>query len=159
MHQFGQQSPFVNHHPSPETAMSPSSSSNPYQSPPSVIHKGVIYGDNALRRKGGFLYREIELSGPFTGILIYNGWWFLQRISLNGQRLWSQISWLTLQRTIDFQIPVSQEQGSPLASPSGEADSMITMHPARLQIDFDSRLKFRRFQLLIDEVSVYDEIV
>ncbi len=123
--------------------MSSDETPNPYRSPSPVQHQGVVYGDYAKRRRGGFLFREIELTGRFDGVLRYTGWWFVQRVFLNDRRLWWKISWLTLQRRVDFRLPDA----------TGQAVD------ATLQMDFDARLRFRRFQLIADDVSIYDEIV
>ena len=119
----------------------PESPPNPYRSPSVVRRQPGIHGEQARRQASGFLYREIELSGRFDGVLRYNGWWFVQRIHLDDKLLWRKISWLRVERLIEFMLPTAAG-GSVMAT---------------IQIDFGARLQFRRFQLLADDQSVYDE--
>ncbi len=121
--------------------MSSPDAPNPYRSPAPVQRQGRLYGEAARRRAGGFLYREIELTGRVEGVLRYNGWWFVQRIHLDEQLLWRKISWLRIERFVEFTLP----------SVSGEELA------ASLHMEFDSRLRFRGFHLLADGYTLYEE--
>ena len=115
---------------------------NPFSVPAQIAEERGVFGD-AKRLKGGFLYRVIEIKAPFPCQLVYDGWWFRQTVDLNGIRAWSQISWLNIQREVEFAVPSS-------------------VNPAcgwvRIEINFGRTLFIRRFRVWIDELMVYDEI-
>jgi hypothetical protein len=74
---------------------------------------------------------------------IYDGWWFRQTIKISGHMAWSQISWLTIERKAEFELP--QE---------------VSAHrlPCKIEIDFAKALLIKRFRIWIDDDLVYDEI-
>ena len=116
---------------------------NPYA--PTMVDepKHVVFGDHARRVRGTFLYREIEISRPAEITLIYSGWWWVQRIQLNGHRVWSRISWKSIHDELDFKIPAS----------------IIPTEPkARIEIGFSRSLSIRRFRFWIEDELVYDEV-
>lgn len=79
-----------------------------------------------------------------TCVIIYTGWWFWQRVLLGGQRIWSRVSWVSLEREIDFLIPATFEQEH--------------QRQGRIEIDFGPGLRIRRFRLWIDGRIFLDEI-
>lgn len=101
-----------------------------------------MFGDHAVLRGKGFLYREIELTGQFDGRLRYSGWWFVQRIYFSDQLLWHRITWISIAREVQFELPATDGQ----------------LVPVTLRIDCDARLLFRRFQLSAGGTILYDEI-
>tara|TARA_B110000495_G_C23014527_1_gene600588 strand:+ start:27 stop:386 length:360 start_codon:yes stop_codon:yes gene_type:complete len=115
---------------------------NPFSSPTQIPTERGVFGDARLIKKG-FLYRVVEFETPFRCQLIYNGWWFRQTITLNGHLAWSQISWLTIERNADFDVP---EQASTHSS------------PGKIEIEFGRTLMIRRFRIWIDNRIVYDEV-
>lgn len=115
---------------------------NPFSVPSQISEERGVFGD-AKRLKGGFLYRVIEFEAPFPLQLVYDGWWFRQTVDLNGIRAWSQISWLNIQREVEFAVPSS-------VSPACGS--------IRIEINFGRTLFIRRFRVWIDELMVYDEI-
>lgn len=117
---------------------------NPFAPTTSLPHERGIFADGAMRRQSGFVYRVIEFTAPFVGELIYDGWWFRQQVSINGQTLWRRISWIRFYRQIDFPLPP-------------EIDA--AQRPLRIEIQFGPGLSIRRFQVSIAGLIVYDEIV
>lgn len=115
---------------------------NPFSVPNQIPEERGIFG-NAKRTRGGFLFRVIEFDDPFPCKMIYDGWWFRQKVHMNGQRAWSQISWLTIEREAEFQVPPSVAAAQPRA---------------KIEINFGRSLLIRRFRLWIDGQIVYDEI-
>ena len=115
--------------------------SNPYQTPPNVEDEVGIFCDHARLTGSSFLFRKIQFQHPFVGELLYSGWWFWQRIYVCEQRVWSRISWTTIDRHICFQMP-------------GE----IELNQGRLEIQFVQGLRISRFRVWIDENLVFDEI-
>ncbi|MEO1618820.1 MAG: hypothetical protein AAFV88_23420 [Planctomycetota bacterium] len=78
---------------------------NPYAPTATTPEAEGYFGDFASRAAGTFLYRVIEVEHPFEMTLIYNGWWFRQRVQVNGEIVWSKISWLTIEPAIEFTLP------------------------------------------------------
>lgn len=115
---------------------------NPFSVPSQISEDRGVFG-NAKRLRGGFLYRVIEFETPFPCRLVYDGWWFRQTVKLNGIRAWSQISWLNIERTVEFAAPSSVDPSSA---------------PVKIEIDFGRTLFIRRFRVWIDGMIVYDEI-
>ncbi|MCC9601389.1 hypothetical protein LOC67_12610 [Stieleria sp. JC731] len=76
--------------------------------------------------------------------LRYSGWWFRQTIAISGFVVWSKISWLDIDRQVEFQLPA-------------EVDPQ--RRPGRIEIDFSRGLRIRRFRVWIDEHLVYDEVI
>lgn len=58
---------------------------NPFAPTTNLPNERGVFADGATRRQASFVYRVIEFTSPFTGILVYNGWWFQQQVSINGQ--------------------------------------------------------------------------
>lgn len=117
-------------------------STNPFSVPSQIPEERGVFG-NARRVRGGFLYRVIEFETPFACQLVYDGWWFRQKVNLNGRRAWSQISWLNIEREAQFSVPADISAANP---------------NARIEIEFGRTLFIRRFRLWIDEMLIYDEI-
>ena len=116
---------------------------NPFSVPTELPDERGVFGEARLIRKG-FLYRVIEIESPIRIQLIYNGWWFRQTVKINGLMAWSQISWLTIERDAEFDLP--QE---------------ITPAPRRckIEINFARALLIRRFRIWIDNDLSYDEVL
>lgn len=75
--------------------------------------------------------------------LEYNGWWFVQRVRIDDELVWWAISWLTLERQIQFRIK------------SPQSDDYVD---GKLEIDFGRRLQIKRFTFRASSRIVYDEI-
>lgn len=114
---------------------------NPF-SVPAIIpnERGVFEGGRKIR--SGFLYRMIEIDSPRCQ-MVYDGWWFRQKVTFDRETAWMQISWLTIRRRVEFKVPAAVD---PL-----EPDGVI-------EIDFGRTLMIRRFRLWIGGEIVYDEI-
>jgi hypothetical protein len=115
---------------------------NPYQPPQTLDQSLGSYGDHARLLKRGFLFRKIEFSQPFQGVLVYNGWNFLQRIIIDDIVVWKRISWVVIHRNAKFRLP-------PQLDPSERQCEM--------QITFSRGLRMKRFALLVAGEIVYDE--
>jgi hypothetical protein len=116
---------------------------NPFAATSQLTDQAGIYGDHARRIRGGFLYRVIELDHPFSVRLVYDGWWFRQKVTFGGELVWFRISWLTIHRRVTFRVPSQFD---------------AARRPAAIEIDFSPGLTIRRFRVWIDEQIVYDEI-
>lgn len=116
---------------------------NPFAPTTNLPNERGVFADGATRRQASFVYRVIEFTSPFTGILVYNGWWFQQQVSINGQVLWRRISWVNFYKQIDFQLPCDIDPAE---------------RPLRIEIHFGLGLSIRRFQVSVAGVIVYDEI-
>ena len=117
---------------------------NPYSvSAEAPLQKG-FFGDHATRKEGTFLYRVIEIRQPLRAELVYSGWWFRQTIDIDGKRVWSRISWLSIYPKAEFELPDSVDPGR---------------RTGRIEIDFSRGLRIRRFRVWIGEQLVYDEVV
>ncbi len=101
-----------------------------------------MFGSARLIRSS-FLFRVIEFDLPLPFRMIYDGWWFRQKIEISGETAWFQISWLTIQRHIEFQIPSTVDPQQPSAA---------------IEIDFGQGLKIRRFRVWVSQQNVYDEV-
>ena len=91
----------------------------------------------------------------------YTGWWFLQRVYIQGVRAWWAISWLNLRRSIQFELPgcvVGQIAMSrrDIANPEDRAEKQAQI--MRIEIDFGQALRIRRFRLWVNDRIRYDEI-
>jgi len=103
--------------------------------------RGVFGGVQRIR--GGFLYRILEFESPLSTRMVYSGWWFRQKIEFDGQVVWWRISWLTILRRAEFEIPRRGVAGGV---------------PGKVEIEFGRGLMIRRFRVWIDEQLAYDEI-
>ncbi|MEE2937735.1 MAG: hypothetical protein VYA84_17220, partial [Planctomycetota bacterium] len=74
---------------------------------------------------------------------VYDGWWFRQKVEIDGVLVSRRISWLSIQRKVQFQVPSNVDSNQPTG---------------RIEIDFTRGLMIRRFRLWIGEELVYDEI-
>jgi len=117
---------------------------NPYSVTSKTPPQTGFFGQHATRRDAAFLYRVIEIRHPVEAELVYSGWWFRQTIDIAGERVWSQISWLSIAPKVEFRLPES-------IAPSGLL--------GRIEIDFARGLRIRRFRVWIDDQLVYDEVV
>ncbi len=115
---------------------------NPFVAPATPSDERGVFG-NARRLRSSFLYRVIQLEAPYCCRIVYDGWWFRQKIEVNGEVVWFQISWLTIRRHLEFKVPASLASDQP---------------DARIEIDFGRSLMIRRFRLWIDGQIAYDEI-
>ncbi len=158
---------------------------NPFAVSTELTEQRGVFGDASRRRRSALLYREIEFRSPFTGRFVYSGWWFRQKIEINGETVWFRISWMQIFRHATFTIPLAiasphAEDAPPSdAAPLGgttpslalgtDADQLATDPPAasrgtgseipgRVEIDFTRGLMIRRFRLWIADELVYDEI-
>ena len=116
---------------------------NPYRASSNVLPEPGIYLNSAVLCGSSFLFRSIQIERPFSHRLVYSGWWLLQKITIDGQCVWSTVSWPALKRTISFTIP-----GPGL---DFYADGFI-------EIDFAPGLRIRRFRVWIDGEIVFDEV-
>jgi len=119
-------------------------SGNPFQ--PTVHVDGPQkgqFGDGARQIRAHFLYREIELEAPIRARFVYDGWWFRQKITFNGQLVWFRVSWLKIHREATFNLPAEIDPERRLV---------------KLEITFSPALWIRRFQILLDGETIYDEI-
>ena len=117
---------------------------NPYSvTAASPLQKGY-FGEHSSLIEGAFLYRVVEIRHPIDAEFVYSGWWFLQRIRINGRKVWSKISWLTIKDRVEFQLPESIDPEK---------------RSGRIEIDFGRGLRFRRFRIWIGDQLVYDEVV
>ena len=115
---------------------------NPFSAPNPVPDQRGVFG-NARKLRTGFLFRVIEIDAPIPCRLVYDGWWFRQKIEVNGTIAWFQVSWLTIRRHVKFRIPKQVHPAEPQAA---------------IEIDFGPSLMIRRFRLWVAEHLVYDEI-
>jgi len=115
---------------------------NPFAAPQSTSNERGVFG-NARRIRSGFLFRVIEFESSPIEHLVYDGWWFRQKVKIDGVRLWQIVSWLTIRRQIEISLPASGSRNS------------ATL---RIEIDFGRSLLIRRFRVWIDENLLYDEI-
>ncbi len=152
--------------------------SSPFRPPAPLAAEKGVFGDHATLRTRRFLYRVIEFRRPLLGTLVYSGWWFRQKIEINGKQVWWKVSWLNLSRDVSFSIPASayaQEataragdsvpalnasQAPPLQSPPSQDHGTATNGPiqARIEIQFTRGLRIRRFRIWFDGTIAYDEI-
>ncbi len=115
---------------------------NPFAASAIVPSERGVFGDARLIRSG-FLFRVIELRSPVAMRMVYSGWWFRQKIEINGELVWFRISWLTILRRAEFPLPATVD---------------TNQSPAQMEIGFGRGLMIRRFRLWIDGQIVYDEI-
>lgn len=145
---------------------------NPFAPAQTVDEDRGIFGDARLI-KSSFLYRVIEIdraSLASDGVLkageetadhttavpeissgdgvriVYTGWWFLQRVYVQGTLCWSAVSWLSLRRAIDLTVP------------SRIFDNRSENADLRIEITFGTALQIQRFRLWIASRLHYDEI-
>jgi hypothetical protein len=85
----------------------------------------------------------VDLLHPIEVEFVYSGWWFRQVIEIGGTRVWSQISWLSIERHVEFRLPDSIDPDR---------------SPGRIEIDFSRGLRIRRFRIWIADQLVYDEV-
>ncbi len=102
-----------------------------------------VFGDHAACLRRSLLYRVVQIHQPIEAVFLYDGWWFRQKILVDGRIVWFRISWLTIHRRAEFELPP-------------EIDSR--QRRCRMEIDFSRALFIRRFRLWIGDTLVYDEI-
>jgi hypothetical protein len=120
---------------------------NPFLPSAEIETEKGVTGDARLVRSS-FLFRIIELDSPFPKSQIpirlrYSGWWFVQRVDVNGIRAWTKISWLDLSRQIQFDLPA-------------EVDSQC--RPVNIEINFRPGLMIRRFRIWVDGQLQFDQV-
>ena len=86
----------------------------------------------------------VEIRHPISAEFVYSGWWFRQTIEIDGIRLWSQISWLTIRNQAEFVLPESIDP---------------QQRSGKIEINFSPGLRIRRFRIWIAEELVYDEVM
>jgi len=116
---------------------------NPFDPSRLLLDEKGVFADGAKLRKRRFLFRAIDFETPFQGRLVYDSWWFLQRVTIDGIRVWSRISWLRIEREMEFALPK-------------EVDAQCTR--CRIEINFGIALSIRRFQVTVAGITAYDEI-
>ncbi len=116
---------------------------NPFSVPTQLPDERGVFGDARLIRKG-FLYRVIEIHSPIQAKLVYDGWWFRQTVKINGTSCWSQISWLTIERNAEFNLP--------------EKVSAVPLS-CKIEINFARGLQIKRFRIWFSDRLTYDEIL
>jgi hypothetical protein len=117
---------------------------NPYSTTNLPATGPTFFGDHATRKAGSFLYRVIEIRHPEPIELVYSGWWFRQTVDLDGLRVWTCISWLSIRPRLEFAVPDAISRA---------------IDRGRIEIDFARGLRIRRFRLWLDDLLVYDEVV
>ena len=80
--------------------------------------------------------------------LTYNGWWFVQRVHLNGKMVWWAISWLKIESSLEIDLRTDNRDWEATSFPS----------KVRIEIDFSRGLQIRRFRIWFDQEIRYDEI-
>lgn len=116
---------------------------NPFAVSTELTDQRGIFGDHVRRLRSAFLFRVIEFQRPFSGVFVYSGWWFRQKIEINGEVVWFRISWLTIFRRAEFTIPE--------ATLPGQSEGQV-------EIEFTRALQIRRFRIWVGGEIVYDEI-
>ena len=106
------------------------------------MQKG-FFGDHSTRKEGTFLFRVVDVRHPIETEFTYSGWWFRQTIDIGGIRVWNEISWLSIKKNAEFQLPESIDPQRRFG---------------RIEIDFSRGLRIRRFRIWIAEELVYDEV-
>ena len=115
---------------------------NPFSPTSTLPNERGVFG-TARQIRSGFLFRVIDFDAPMRCRLVYDGWWFRQKIEINGEVAWFQISWLRIHRRITFQVPAKVK----VRQPEG-----------KIEIEFGRSLMIRRFRIWIGGQMVYDEI-
>lgn len=129
---------------------------NPFAPAKSVQEEIGVFGDAVLLKKA-FLYRVIRF-GEHSRMtaensdsildLTYSGWWFVQRVHVNGLLVWWAISWRSIWPLIEIdltkRLPELREIGLP--------------KKIKIELDFTTGLRIRRFRVWLDQEIRYDEI-
>ena len=102
-----------------------------------------VFADHARLIRSTFLYRVIDLERPITTRLVYTGWWFRQKIELDGIPVWFRISWLSIRPRAEFRVPSEVDPSQPTG---------------KIEINFGTGLSIRRFRVWINDQIAYDEI-
>jgi len=116
---------------------------NPFEASKILADEKGVFADGAKLWRRTLLFRVIDFKIPFHGRLVYDGWWFWQRVTIDGIRVWSKISWLRIEPKVEFRLP---EEFDPQKS------------VCRIDINFGLGLSIRRFQVTVGGVIAYDEI-
>lgn len=116
---------------------------NPFDASKILVDEKGVFADGATLKRRSLLFRVIDFEIPFHGRLVYDGWWFWQRVTLDGVRVWSKISWLRIEPRFEFRLPV-------------ELDPQQSV--CRIDIIFGFGLSIRRFQVTVGGIIAYDEI-
>lgn len=135
--------PFALSRPHPSSKVIRSSVVNPFDASKILLNEKGIFADGAKLVRRSLLYRVIDFQHPFQGRLVYDGWWFRQRVSVEAMPVWSRISWLRIERQLEFTLP-------------REVDSQS--RNCRIDIHFSPGLWIRRFQVTVGGAIAYDEI-
>ncbi len=125
---------------------------NPYSPGSLVENEPAVFGDAHLVQSG-FLYRVIDFPAPFKCRMVYSGWWFVQRVSVDGHLAWSKVSWINLATKIEFALPPRKDTLERLA-----ADRDPLGHQVRIEITFRPGLVIRRFRVWIDDALSFDQL-
>ena len=142
--QFGSESSLMNNA-SPDQSTSSKSvktAMNPFAVTDVAPLETGIFG-RSKRVRSNFLHRVIDVGEPHSFRLKYDGWWFSQKIEIDGTLVSRRISWLTVQRKVEFPVPPKVDSSEP---------------KGRIEIDFTRGLMIRRFRVWIADELVYDEI-
>lgn len=115
---------------------------NPFRPSAEIDTEKGVTGTARLLRSG-FLFRVIELNFPGKVHLRYSGWWFVQRVDVNGIRVWTKISWLDLSRRIQFALPVEVDPARRLVN---------------IEINFRPGLLIQRFRVWVDGQMEFDQV-
>lgn len=114
--------------------------SNPYATTSQVESTADSFGW-ARRRRGGFLFRWIDVEQPIELSIVYSGWWFVQRLRINDKLIWWKISWLRIERKITVDLPTEID-----------AENRVV----EIDITFGPALWIKRFQVWLDGETLYD---
>jgi len=115
---------------------------NPFSPPSTLSHQKAVCGDARLLQSG-FLYRVIEFEQPLGFRLEYSGWWFWQRVRINGNRVWFRISWLRIWSQLEFDLPAEVDSSQP---------------EVKIEISFRPGLIIQRFRIWVAQQIVFDQV-
>ncbi|GAA4461552.1 hypothetical protein [Novipirellula rosea] len=133
---------------------------NPFEPPIELPSEKGVFGDHATLITRRFLYRVIRYQRPFTGRLVYSGWWFRQKIEINGVVVWWKVSWLNISPDVSFTIPAEAFANQQVGDDASPENDSVPSQPiqGRIEIQFTRGLRIRRFRVWFDQQLAYDEI-
>ncbi|WP_345685673.1 hypothetical protein [Novipirellula caenicola] len=137
---------------------------NPFEPPAELPTERGVFGDHATLITRRFLYRVIHYQRPFTGTLVYSGWWFRQKVEINGVVVWWKVSWLNISPSVSFTVPAEAWHNSQTTTqstqPATHENEALPSEPiaGRIEIQFTRGLRIRRFRVWFDQQLVYDEL-
>lgn len=118
-------------------------SPNPFSPPRESAPAKRWAGEHSQLVRAAFLYRVVDFRQPFAGRLVYDAWWWRQRVTVNEHVGWFRISWRRIDDRLEFAIPSGVDSREP---------------KARIEIDFARGARIRCFRFYIAEALIYEEI-